>query len=247
MLGCCALRAVLCARAARTMTARALERMGGHDGLRPGGVPRTHRGDDLQVVAEAAPQRRPRRRRGSSRRTMGGWMAAASAVASVGWAASAMSRSWKARLRGTRASRSWSGPGLLRRRHIRRASDVGSDDVDISVAFGNREAGQLRFQRGNAGRRHPRARRRSRWRRGRHGWRRSPPAPRPPSRVSASRTGVRLTPETLGELDLAEPGTGRPAAPLEDQLRAAPPERPLARGERPCHSVTLPWQDCVQT
>ena len=91
--------------------------VGGHDGLRPGRVAGPDGGDDLEVVGEAAPQRRPRRRRGSCAAAIGAWTAPASAAASAGWSASATRRSWNARLSGTTASRSWLGAGRADREH----------------------------------------------------------------------------------------------------------------------------------
>ena len=64
------------------------------------------------------------------------------------------------------------------------------------------------------------------------------------SRDSASRTGVRLTPEPVGELDLAEPRAGGQVA-AEDEL-AQGVQRPLGGRQRPCHPSHSP-EDCVQT
>src|SRR4051794_1852494 len=137
-------------------------------------------------------------------------MAAASAVASVGWPASGISRSWKARLSGTSASRSCRGPGVptSTMRSASSSSAAMSAAVALGtanpVSWGSREARRSKTPSSSAtvqvATRAPRLATIS-------------TRPSAASRVSASRTGVRLTPSRSASSTSPsrEPGASSPA------------------------------------
>ena len=213
----------------------------GHHGPRPGRVAGPDRGDDLDVVGQAAAQRgvvvgvevaqHDRCVHGPGQR----------ARPVAGWSASATSRPWNSRLSGNSASRSWSGPGaptaqhgagqlVERRRRPRRAGPRHGERGELRLQRGPQVEDALQLGDGPAA--HPGAAVGHDLDEALGGQ----PGQRLPHRRPADA-------EPLGQLDLAEPGAGGEVA-AQDQLahlRRAP-ARTTSRSA-PAH---LPSADCVQ-